>query len=79
MLGGVGASALRTDLIICHSITDILGQTTKLIHILSAIQEPRDLASLFQRNEVPENPIQVPTKLCASDQPLTLESVGLPF
>ena len=79
MLGGVGASALRTDLIIHHSITDILGQTTKLIHILSAIQELRDLASLFQRDEVLENPIQVPTKLYASDQPLTLESMGLLF
>ena len=76
---GVGASALRTDLIVQHSVADILGQITKLIHILSAIQEPRDLASLFQRDEVLENPIQVPTKSCTSDRPLTLESVGLPF
>ena len=79
MLGGVGASALRTDLIVQHSVADILGQVTKLIHISSTIQEPCDLASLFQRDEVPENPIQVPTKSCASDRPLTLKSVGLLF
>ena len=79
MLGGVGASALRTDLIAHHGVADIFGQITKLIHIFSAIQEPRDLASLFQGDEVPENPIQFPTKSCASDRPLTLESVGLLF
>ena len=38
-----------------HGVADILSQVTKLIHIISAVQEPRDLASLFQRDEVSEN------------------------
>ena len=74
MLGGVGAGTLRTNLIIQHGIIDILGQTTKLVHIFSTVQEPCDLASLFQWDEILENIIQFPNKLCTSSQPLTLES-----
>ena len=55
MLGGVGASTLRADLMVHHGVADILSQVTKLIHIFNAIQESRDLASLFQRDEVSEN------------------------
>ena len=50
----MGASALRTNLIIHHGFTDILSQITKLIHIVGTIQEPRDLTSLFQWDKVSE-------------------------
>ena len=75
----MGASVLRTNLIIHHSVTDILGQIAKFIHVIGAIQEPRDLASLFQWDEVSENIIQFPGELRASDQLLTLKGAGLPF
>ena len=46
-LGKFRTSVLKTNLIINHGITDVLDQTAELIHILGAVQEPRDLASLF--------------------------------
>ena len=52
-----------TNLIIHHGIADILGHPGELIYVLSAVQEPCDLASLLQRNEVSENIIQFPSKL----------------
>ena len=55
--------ALRADLIIHHGITDILGHAAELIYILGAVQEPSDLASLPQRDQVSENIIQFPNKL----------------
>ena len=60
MLGGAGPSILRANLIVHHGIADILGQVTKLIHIIGAVQEPRDLASLFQWDELSKNIIQFP-------------------
>jgi hypothetical protein len=51
----VGASTLSTNLIIYHGIADILSQAAKRIHILGAVQKPRDLASLCQWDEVLEN------------------------
>jgi len=39
---------LRTNLVIHHGITDILNQTTKLIHILSTVQELHNFTLLFQ-------------------------------
>ena len=60
MLGGVGSSILRVNLIVHHGIADILGQVIKLIHIIGAVQEPCDLASLFQWDELLENIIQFP-------------------
>ena len=65
--GKVGADTLWTNLIIHHGITDILDQTSKLIHILGAFQEPNDFAWLFQWDEVLENIIQFPSQSCTSD------------
>ena len=62
-----GASILRTNLIIHHGIMDISSKTIKLIHILDAVQEPRDPASLFQRDEVLENIFQFPSGSHVSD------------
>ena len=74
-----GANILRTNLIIHHGVTNILSQTTKLIHVFGTVQEPGDLASLFQQDEILENMIQFPNKSSMSDQPPTSESVELPF
>ena len=63
-LGKVEARDLRTNLIIHHGITDVLGQAAKLIRILGAVQEPRDLALLFQWSEVLKDIIEFPSKLC---------------
>ena len=67
MLGGTGASALRTNLIVHHGVANILRQVSKRIHIIGAIQEPRDLASLFKWDEVLENIIQFTNKSHTSD------------
>lgn len=61
-----GASTLRTNLIIHQGVADILSQVTKPIHILDAIQEPRDLTPLFQRDEILENIAQFPSEVCTS-------------
>jgi hypothetical protein len=47
MLGKVGASTPRTNLIIHHGVTDIFYQATNSIHILATVQDPCDLASLY--------------------------------
>ena len=54
---------LKTNLIIHHGVANILNHAAKLIHILGAVQESRDLASLRQRSEVSENSIQFPTAM----------------
>ena len=61
------ADTLRTNLIIHHGIADILDQAGKLIHIGGAVQEPCDLASLLQWDEVLKNIVQFPGKFCTSD------------
>jgi hypothetical protein len=75
MLGNVGASALRTNLIIHHGIADILDQSAKLIHVFGAVQEPCDLASLFQWGEGLENFVRFTSPLCKSDQLPPFENV----
>ena len=58
----VGISTLRTNLIIHHGITDILNQATELVHILSAVQELCDPASLLQWDEGLKDIIQFPSR-----------------
>ena len=60
---------LRTNLIIHHGVANILGQITKLVHIIGAIQEPRDLASLFQWDEVSESIVQFPVNCTCQANP----------
>ena len=79
MLAGLRIGTLRTNLIIHHGVMDVLNQATELIHILSAVQEPRDPAPLFQRDKVSMDIIQLPSGSCVSGQPSTLEIMGLPF
>ena len=62
MSGKAGVSALRTKMIIHHGITDIISQATKLLHILSTVQELCDLPTLFQWNELLMNLIQCPSR-----------------
>ena len=60
----IGAIILRTNLIVHHGITDIFNQATKFIHILSTIQEPCDFPPFCQWDEVLENTIQFPIRVC---------------
>jgi len=57
---------LRTDLIVHHSVTDVLDQAAKFIHICGAVEKPCDLASPFQWDEVLKDIIEFPNKLCMS-------------
>ena len=50
------------NLIIHHGIADVLDQAAELVHILGTIQEPRDLPSLFQWDELLKNLFQFPSK-----------------
>jgi hypothetical protein len=63
----MGAGAPRTNLIIHHGVADILDHPAKPIHILGAVQEPCDLASLCERGEVSESIIECSSKSRASD------------
>ena len=58
MLVTVRASVLATNLILHHSIADVLNHAAKLLHILRVAEESYDLALLCQRREVLENFIQ---------------------
>jgi len=51
----VGARTKKTNLIFHHGVTDIVGQAVKLSHILCAVQEPFNLALLFQWDKVLED------------------------
>ena len=62
----------RANLVIHHGVADILGQTAELVHILGGVQEPCDLASLCQRDEVLKDIIQFPDNY-TSDWIFTLE------
>ena len=75
-LSEVGAGTLGTNLVIHHGVTDILDQVAKLIHILGAVQELCDLASLCKWGEGLDNTIQFPGNACTSDISLTSECVG---
>jgi len=61
-LGGVGTSASGTNLIFHHGIADILNHAVELVHIFGAVQEPCDLASLSQRDQLLKNIVQLPIK-----------------
>jgi len=74
----VGARNSRTNLIIHHGVTDIFDQAAKFSHILGAVEEPRDFASLCQRDEILEDIIQFP-KNWTSDWVFALERGELPF
>ena len=37
----------RTNLIVNHSVTDVINQATKSVRILRVLEEPFDLALLF--------------------------------
>jgi hypothetical protein len=56
-----------TNLIIHHGVADILNHAAKPVHVLGAIQEPRDFASLCQWDEVLEDAVQFPNKSYTSD------------
>ena len=58
---------MSTNLIIHHGVTDVLDQAAELIRIIGTVQEPRDLASLFQWDKVLKNIIQFPSRSCTSD------------
>jgi len=79
MLVRVEANTLRTNLVVHHGVTDILDQATKFVHILGAVQEPCDFASLCKWVDVLKNIVQFPSKLHTSDQFLVFGSEGLPF
>jgi hypothetical protein len=79
MLGKVIAGTLRTNLVIHHGVTDIFRHVAKLIRILGAVQEPRDIASLCQWGEVLKNVIEFPNNPYTSDWLSMLDNVGLPF
>jgi len=73
------ARTRRKNLIFHHGVTDIVEQAVKFTHILCAVQEPCDLASLFQWDKVLEDIIQFPIKLRTSDRSSTLEIIELPL
>jgi len=59
----VGVGTPTTNLVIHHGIADILDQASKLIHIIGAVQEPCNFASLLQWDEVLKNVVQFASKL----------------
>ena len=50
----------RTNLIVNHRVTDVFNQATKSIRILRILEEPFDLALLFQRLELFVNVFKFP-------------------
>jgi len=61
-LGELGANTMKANLIVHHGVADILNQAAKRIHILGALQETSDLASLCHRGEVLKDFIQFSSK-----------------
>ena len=61
-LGEADTRNLGVDLIIHHGIADVLDQAAEFFHISGTIQEPRNLALLFQRDELLKNLFQLPSK-----------------
>ena len=61
-LGKADARNEGANLIIHHGTADVLNHAAKFVHIPGAIQEPRDLASLFQWDELLKNVLQFPNK-----------------
>ena len=77
MSDSVRVRNLETHLIIHHGVANVLDQATEVIHIAGAVEEPCDLASLFQWGQVLKNLIEFPSKDCTSDCPSTLRNLGL--
>jgi len=67
-LGRVEASTPRTNLVVHHGVTDILDQAAKFVHVLGAVQEPCDFASLCKWVDILKNIVQFPSKLHTSGQ-----------
>ena len=61
-LGEADARNRGANLIIHHGIADVLDQATEFVHIPDAVQEPRDLAPLFEWDELLENTFQFPSR-----------------
>ena len=59
----MGARNPRTNLIVHHGIADIFDQAAEFIHILGAIQETCDLASLCQRDKVLKDIVEFPGRV----------------
>ena len=55
---GEGASALETNLVFHHGVTDIFNHPTEFIHVVSILQELHNIALLFQHVEVFEHVTQ---------------------
>ena len=66
-LGRVGASTLLTNLIFHQGVADILDHPTKLVCILGAAQEPRDLALLCHWYKILEDIVQFAINHDSSD------------
>lgn len=77
--GGCGAS--RANLIVHHGGTDIFDQAIKSIHTRGALKQFRDPPPIFQRGEVPENPVEFPRnrERQANTRPVTFGDIGLPI
>ena len=76
-----GENGLHTDtnLIIDDRITDVFGQTTKLIRILDIGEETCDLPLVRQWFQLTENIFKCPSNPCLSDPVPDLGTVGLLF
>ena len=61
---GQSEFALTTNLIVHHSITDILDQIVQFVRILDVVEETLDLPLLCQRLEFSENVFQPPNNAC---------------
>ena len=64
---------LETNQVVHQGVADALGQTTKLIRALGALQELRDLPSLFQWDEFLKNTVKLSSRPLASQCIWTLE------
>lgn len=56
-----------TNIVAHHGIMDVLDHAAELVYIPGTIQEPRDLASVFQWDEFLKNVFQFPSKCRTSD------------
>ena len=72
----MGAKNLRTNLIIHHGVTDVLNQAANFIDIFSAVQEPCNLASAFQWDEVLKDIVKFPVEVCTLDWVLAWGRMG---
>jgi hypothetical protein len=78
-LGKVGASTLRTNLIVRHGVTDNFYKAAKFIRIFDVVEETLDLPLFYQWLEVSESVFQFPDNPCLSDSTLSPWKVKSPF